>query len=135
MEIFNAASKQMDVAINKTAIKQADTSNIAKKPEASAQAEVVEQADTQVQTAAEKNHQDKKEIEEQLKETVKNLNEQMDSLNTNITFGYNDKLSYMYVDVTEKNTGRLIRKFPTEEAMRLSEHFKEIIGMLFDEKG
>lgn len=123
MEIFNAVSKQMD------------TSNITQQSEATTQARVVEQPSVQTQTTAEKNHQDKKEIEQQLKETVKNLNKQMDSLNTNITFGFNDKLSSMYVDVTERNTGKLIRKFPTEEAMKLSEHFKEIIGMIFDEKG
>ncbi|NLN00116.1 MAG: flagellar biosynthesis protein FlaG, partial [Campylobacteraceae bacterium] len=70
-----------------------------------------------------------------LNETVKELNEQMEHLETNIAFGFNDKISSMYVSVSEKSSGKLIRKIPTEEAMKLSEHFQEIIGVIFDKKG
>lgn len=123
MEIFNAVSKQMDTASSMNNIKSAQKN------------ESIAQPLPSEQTSAQKNHQDKKEIEQQLKDAVKNLNNQMDTLNTNITFGYNDKLNSMYVDVKEKSTGKLIRKFPSEEAMRLSEHFKEVIGIIFDKKG
>lgn len=123
MEIFNAVSKQMD------------TSGIDNfKPTQVASATELKPART-IETSEDRNNQDKKEIEHQLKRAVKNLNNQMDRLNTDITFGYNDKINSMYVDVKERSTGKLIRKFPSEEAMKLTEHFKEVIGIIFDEKG
>lgn len=99
--------------------------------------EVINQVEqsTKPKTATELNKQNKQEIKEQLNKTVENLNSQMDLLNTNIQFGFNDKIDTMYVDVHEKSSGKLIRKFPTEEAMRLAEHMREFIGMLFDKKG
>lgn len=119
MDIFNAVSKQMDTS----------GANNIEKPTATREVRTTEQ------TTAQKNDQDKKEIEQQLKHAVKNLNQQMEALNTNITFGFNDKIESMYVDVKEASTGKLIRKFPSEEAMRLAEHFKEAIGIIFDKKG
>lgn len=124
MEIFNAVSKQMD------------TSSIDNfKPTQAASATELKPAQETIETSEDRNKQDKKEIEHQLKRAVKNLNNQMDRLNTDITFGYNDKINSMYVDVKERSTGKLIRKFPSEEAMKLTEHFKEVIGIIFDEKG
>jgi len=41
----------------------------------------------------------------------------------------------MYVSVMERSSGKLIRKIPTEEAMNLSEHFQQIIGVIFDKRG
>lgn len=74
-------------------------------------------------------------VKASLEKTVKELNEQMDMLDTNLKFGFNDKIDIMYVNVMEKSTGKLIRKFPTEEAMNLSAKMKEIVGMIFDKKG
>mgnify|MGYP002712223574 CR=1 FL=1 len=74
-------------------------------------------------------------VKTKIDSTVKELNQHMDALNTNVTFGYNDKINSMFVDVMEKSTGKIIRKIPTEEAMHLSEKMKEIVGMIFDKKG
>lgn len=126
MEIFNATSKQMD------------TSNVANTPTSDTVdsiATLKEVKNTSTQTMDEKNAQDKEEIKEQLNRAVDDLNSQMETLNTNIFFGFNDKIDAMYVDVKERSTGKLIRKFPSEEAMKLTEHFKEIIGIIFDKKG
>ncbi|EAJ1168751.1 flagellar protein FlaG [Campylobacter jejuni] len=65
---------------------------------------------------------------------TKKLNEQMDSLDTNVRFGYSDKIGSMYISVTEKSTGREIRQIPSEEAMRLAEYFRDVIGMIFDKE-
>lgn len=70
-----------------------------------------------------------------ISEVVDDLNSQIESLNTNIEFGYNDKLGQMYITVREKGTGALIRQFPSDEAMALAERFKEINGIIFDKKG
>lgn len=73
-------------------------------------------------------------VSEKLANTVKKLNEQMDSLDTNVRFGYSDKLGSMYISVIEKSTGREIRQIPSEEAMRLTEYFRDAIGMIFDKE-
>ncbi len=78
---------------------------------------------------------DTKNIKQQLNNTIKHLNEHMKSLDTNVTFGFNDKIDVMFVNVMERSTGKIIRKIPTEEAMKLSEKMKEIVGMIFDKKG
>ena len=126
MDIFNAVSKQID-SVQSYSPDYNKTSNIQKRQEIS---------QNRTTTSSEvKNKQDKKEIQQHLNNTVKKLNDQMDSLNINIKFGFNDKIDTMFVDVTEKSTGRLIRKIPSEETMKLAEKMKEIIGMIFDKKG
>jgi len=74
-------------------------------------------------------------VKTKIHSTVKELNQHMDALNTNVTFGYNDKINTMFVDVMEKSTGKIIRKIPTKEAMHLAERMKEIVGIIFDKKG
>lgn len=71
-------------------------------------------------------------VSEKLADITKKLNEQMDSLDTNVRFGY--KIGSMYISVTEKSTGREIRQIPSEEAMRLAEYFRDVIGMIFDKE-
>ncbi|EOL9455402.1 TPA: flagella length regulator FlaG [Campylobacter coli] len=73
-------------------------------------------------------------VSEKLADIAKKLNEQMDSLDTNVRFGYSDKIGSMYISVTEKSTGREIRQIPSEEAMRLAEYFRDVIGMIFDKE-
>ncbi|EAH4976987.1 flagella length regulator FlaG [Campylobacter jejuni] len=73
-------------------------------------------------------------VSEKLADITKKLNEQMDSLDTNVCFGYSDKIGSMYISVTEKSTGREIRQIPSEEAMRLAEYFRDVIGMIFDKE-
>ncbi len=125
MDIFNAVSKQIDSVSSYSSDHQANKVNSAQK---------VNQ-NTPTTSSEVKNKQDKQEIQKQLNNTVKKLNDQMDSLNINIKFGFNDKIDTLFVDVTEKSTGRLIRKIPSEETMKLAEKMKEIIGMIFDKKG
>lgn len=79
------------------------------------------------------NNQDEN-LNEKLKDAIEKLNKQMGTLETNIRFGYNDKINSMYVDVTERDSGKLIRKIPSEEVMKLIEHFKGVIGTIFDKE-
>lgn len=117
MDIFSATGKQVEAA---TAPKVAHT-------------EQVRQVETPTQ--ATKSAREEKPKEEDLHSMVSELNKQMEALDTNVSFGYNDKISTMFVNVMEKSTGKSIRKIPTEEAMELSAKMKEIIGMIFDKKG
>jgi len=78
---------------------------------------------------------DKKEIKKELEEITKQLNEEMSALKTTIRFGFNDKIDEMYVSVIDTNDGNVIRKIPSDEAMKLMAKMRELVGMLFDEKG
>jgi flagellar protein FlaG len=126
MDIFSATSKQIDSA-------RSYSVEYANKQMAKTQQTVSNNSPT---TNSEvRNKRDMKAIQKDLDNTVKRLNDQMDSLSVNIRFGFNDKIDSMYVDVTEKSTGKLIRKIPSEETMKIAEKMKEIIGMIFDKKG
>ncbi|QIR79726.1 flagellar protein FlaG [Sulfurospirillum diekertiae] len=120
MDIFSATSKQVETA---TAPKVSN-------PIPTRQVE--QTADTTKVNQQQSQNTDTKKT---LTDTVKELNKQMDLLDTNLTFGFNDKIDVMYVNVMEKSTGKVIRKFPTDEAMKLSEKMKEIVGIIFDKKG
>ena len=119
MDIFSSTSKQVESAISTP------------KAQAPMQTREVEISHEVAKSARE----DKQDVSKKLTETVSKLNEQMDSLGTNVQFGFNDKIKTMFVDVVERSTGKPIRKIPTEEAMLLSEKMQEIIGTIFDKKG
>ena len=122
MDIFSSASKQVESAVSTP------------KAQAPTQTREVENSHQMAKSAREST-QEKQDISEKLTETVGKLNKQMDSLGTNVQFGFNDKINIMFVDVVERSTGKAIRKIPTEEAMLLSEKMQEIIGTIFDKKG
>jgi len=122
MDIFSSTSKQVESVVSTP------------KVQAPAQTREVESSH-QVAKSAEDNEQSKQDISEKLTKTVGKLNQQMDSLGTNVQFGFNDKINVMFVDVVERSTGKPIRKIPSEEAMLLSEKMQEIIGTIFDKKG
>lgn len=122
MNILNSVSSNINTLPNDTSNSQTMSAPKTEKP-------------VSTMSTAEFNEQNKEDIQQKLSKTVEDLNKQMDMLETNLKFGYNDKLNMMYVNVYEKSSGELIRKFPTEEAMKLAEHMKEFVGMLFDKKG
>ncbi len=121
MDIFSVASKQVESA------------HQVQKAEAPTQTRQVETSN-EVTKGARENKQNKDEISQELTKTVDSLNKNMESLGTNVKFGFNDKINTMFVDVVERSTGKPIRKIPTEEAMLLSEKMREIIGTIFDKK-
>lgn len=70
-----------------------------------------------------------------LKETTEKFNKMSEELNLDVKFAYNDKIDQVYLNVIDKHTGRVIRKLPSEEAMKISESMKELVGTLLDKKG
>ena len=68
-------------------------------------------------------------------EVTKEFNDISDSLNLDVKFAYNEKIDQVYISVTDKETGKVIRKLPTEEAMKIKESMKDLVGVLFDKKG
>ena len=66
---------------------------------------------------------------------IEDLNQVSESLNVDIKFAYNEKIDEVYINVIDKNSGNVIRKLPSEEAMKIKETMKDWIGSLFDTKG
>ena len=123
MEILKvAAQQQMDTYSTQNTQSQFNT-----------QTREVENLNLQ-QNSATQNQANESLTNEQIQDILAKANENLSLLNTNIRFGYNDKIDSMFINVTEKDTGNLIRKIPTEQAMKLTEHFRDIIGMIFDKK-
>ncbi len=73
-------------------------------------------------------------LKKQLTDVTSQLNKEMSSLNFNVKFGFNDKIDQMYVSVMEKDTNKVIRKIPSDDAMKLMDKMREIVGMIFDKK-
>ena len=125
MEIFKAASQPM--------------ANVATSSHAQSSTQTREVEQTHIQHDAtrnltEQNNETLSKLSKEVKEATEKLNKQMEDLGTSIRFGYNDKIGAMYVNVMEMKTGEVIRKIPTEQAMKLSEYFKEAVGVLFDKE-
>ncbi len=74
-------------------------------------------------------------LKKELQHIVDQLNKEMDPFNTQIRFGFNDKIEEMYVSVIDTKSDEVIRKIPSEEAMRLAAKMREITGIIFDKKG
>jgi len=58
----------------------------------------------------------------------------MEQLDTNVRFAYNDTLNLMVVQVKDAKTGDLVTQLPSKQAIKISEYFKESIGILFDKE-
>lgn len=78
---------------------------------------------------------DKQAHADKLKNAVDEMNSKLSPLNFGVKFGYNDDINAMFVSVYERDTDKEIRKIPSEEAMHLMAKMKEVIGIIFDEKG
>lgn len=65
---------------------------------------------------------------------TENLNEQMQTLGTNIRFAYNDDYRGLTVRVIDQNTGDVIRQIPSEEAIKMAEYFRTALGLIFDKE-
>lgn len=71
---------------------------------------------------------------EKVEELVKQLNDAMAPMNTNIKFGV-DSQDIFYVSVIEEQTNKMIRRFPAEQAQDFLPKMQEVTGILFDSKG
>lgn len=81
---------------------------------------------------------DKKSKQEELKKELmkltEDLNKEMNPLNINVRFGFEDRIGEMFVSVFEKDSNKLLRKIPSDEAINLMTKMREIIGIIFDKK-
>ena len=63
-----------------------------------------------------------------------NLNTIAKKDNLDVSFEYNSKLQESYISIKDNDTGKVIRKIPSEEALKFREGMKELLGILFDRR-
>jgi len=78
---------------------------------------------------------DKSKLKKELEKITEELNQALNPLNTTLKFRFSDKIDELTVEVVDTKKNEVIRKFPSDEALRLMEKMREIVGILFDKKG
>ena len=130
MEIFKAAANQtLDASMSTSAQRQIDSRPI-------------EHSDVKVNADKNGKSKDANELDglsnddlaRKTREVTDRLNYQMQQLDTNVRFAYNEKLNLMVVQVKDAKTGEEITQLPSKEAIKISDYFKESIGILFDKE-
>ncbi len=70
-----------------------------------------------------------------LENIVEKLNDVAKKSDISISFVYNEKLNRSIISVIDQNSGKVIRKLPSDEAIKFAESVKDQLGKLFDRKG
>ncbi len=71
---------------------------------------------------------------EQLMRMAAEMNEMTGPLHTRISFGFSEDASAMYLNVIDGDSGKVIRQFPSEEALEFAAKMREFVGMLLDKR-
>ena len=130
MEIFKAAANQtLDASMSTSAQRQIDS-----RPIEHSDVKVNADKNGKSKDANELDGLSNEELAKRTREVTDKLNYQMQQLDTNVRFAYNEKLNLMVVQVKDAKTGEEITQLPSKEAIRISEYFKESIGILFDKE-
>ncbi|WP_317931659.1 flagellar protein FlaG [Halioxenophilus sp. WMMB6] len=66
----------------------------------------------------------------EIETVVANLNEFAQSIRRDLSFSLQNETGQVIVEVTDSETGELIRKIPSEEALRLSERIAEVRSLM-----
>ena len=130
MEIFKTTANQtLDTSMSSSAQRQIDSRPI---------------EHTDISANVDKNNKSKdindldglseEDLAKKTREVTDRLNYQMQQLDTNVRFAYNEELNLMIVQVKDAKTGEEITQLPSKEAIKISEYFKESIGILFDKE-
>ena len=130
MEIFKAAANQtLDASMSTSAQRQIDS-----RPIEHSDVKVNADKNGKSKDANELDGLSNEDLARKTREVADRLNYQMQQLDTNVRFAYNEKLNLMVVQVKDAKTGEEITQLPSKEAIKISEYFKESIGILFDKE-
>lgn len=75
------------------------------------------------------------ELEQKLLGLAKELNKEMQFINTNLMFDYEDSISSLVLTIKQRDSGEVIRKIPTDEALELMKKMRDIVSVVLDTKG
>jgi flagellar protein FlaG len=82
--------------------------------------------------AAEQSGQQKEAKPEKVKQAVEELNSALKSLNVQREFSVEESTNDIVVKILDSEKKEVIRQIPNEEALRLSQNIKEMVGLLYD---
>lgn len=79
--------------------------------------------------------EERSELEQKLLNLAKELNKEMQSINTNLLFDYEDSISSLVLTIKQRDSGEIVRKIPTDEALELMKKMRDVISVILDTKG
>ena len=73
---------------------------------------------------------------EKMEKVVEEVQKRMDAIGSKLQFGLQKRegLSEMVVQITDRESGELIKQFPAEEVLQIKEKLNDLIGLLFDKQ-
>ncbi len=73
---------------------------------------------------------------ENIKEAAKEIQDRFETMGSSFRFGLHEHLKTKSIvgQLKDKETGEVIKQFPSEEVLKLREKLQDLIGLLFDEK-
>ena len=111
-----------------------------KKPEITAPSkgdDARDSAEAMSKAAYQRKNQSMNEITEmaaEIREAVAAINEAVKKVPTSLDFSVDEASKRFVVQVTDKNTGELIRKLPGDAVLRIARQLESMKGVVFDQK-
>lgn len=65
---------------------------------------------------------------------VKDIQDRLDSMGNRLNFSLREDPNAVVVQVTDRESGELVKQFPPEEVLDLRKKLDELVGLLFDGK-
>ena len=81
----------------------------------------------------EKQQYSEQDLEDEVRESVKDVNEIVDKVKEGLSFQIHEDTEKMMVKVVDLNTDEVIKELPPEEMLDLQARIHEMVGILIDE--
>jgi len=96
--------------------------------------EVDQSIKSQPESLQEINEYSQEELEDDVRESVKDINDIVQKVKEDLSFEIHDETDRMMVKVIDRRTKEVIKELPPEEMLDLSARIHEMVGLLIDEK-
>jgi flagellar protein FlaG len=90
-------------------------------------------SDLKPESLREKQEYSEQDLEDEVKESVKDINEIVDKVKEGLSFQIHEDTEKMMVKVVDLNTDEVIKELPPEEMLDLQARIHEMVGILIDE--
>ena len=131
----NVSFSQMATELQQTSIQSVQpVQQVEAKSKTIETASQIEQANDLDKTLLQQQQQaqeEKNKTKEQLQNWVKVMNK---TINEKVRFSYSEDFGGIYVTVVDSKTQEIIRKIPSDEAIKLSAIWKEAVGNILDKR-
>jgi flagellar protein FlaG len=90
-------------------------------------------SDHKPESLREKQEYSEQDLEDEVRESVKDVNEIVDKVKEGLSFQIHEDTEKMMVKVVDLNTDEVIKELPPEEMLDLQARIHEMVGILIDE--